>query len=601
MRSTIQKILKESRDYHVSVFLIMSEDEKFVKYNLHVAGENYFSGGPNEDGWESIDKLNDKTFQEFYFNQRKNPEGIISILPQTQLDRYKPKVIEYVMGYFRKDDMNNVFDQLSESVNVNLGSIHNPKVGDFILAKKIILIDGKERATTVGSFYRIEGVRNEYGIKKVVFKNDNDDGHTVTPTNDFFKNHFDYVPEELRSSIDNVNFFDRLSESLDDDFEWARDVINTPSDKAVIGQTYRVNLPEEEKAIIDVIITDISNFKVYDNCRAIIYDTVNTTILDQEEFLQDYNRSGDTTELSHVNHLIKSGHWIPIKLEDSLFKDEKFIHVNIRESEENDLGDLSWARDVVFNKEYDKVINGEDMGDQIKSSVKKIVFIPSVKVDDYILKDVLNILKKRGFKLYTPQLPRRRSDLDILPNLVGDKKITCLFLNNREDSSVTWSALENTPSLLKDRGTYSAEEFVNNFKNELNESEENEFDWVDDTSNEPFHHILMRDKDRKPLLMDEIHTIMFNPPVTTEDKRFLDIAYWLEDHDYYPERIEFGKKTSYIEMVKQRDDRGSGRWKIGPELSDEELYKFSQTPKRGEGKWNGNFWAEQFMKRFNIK
>ena len=155
MKSLIKNILKEVQDYHSSVFLIMSEDERFVKYNLHVAGENYFSGGPNEDGWESVDKLNNKTFQEFYINQRKNAEGVVSILPQPQLDRYKPKVVEYVMGFFRKDSMSNVFDQLTESKE-GIGSKRDPHRGDFILAKKAIFVDGKDKATTMGNMYEIK-------------------------------------------------------------------------------------------------------------------------------------------------------------------------------------------------------------------------------------------------------------------------------------------------------------------------------------------------------------------------------------------------------------------------------------------------------------
>ena len=131
----------------------------------------------------------------------------------------------------------------------------------------------------------------------------------------------------------------------------------------------------------------------------------------------------------------------------------------------------------------------------------------------------------------------------------------------------------------------------------LKESEE-DFNWVEGTSNEPFHLTLMSDNDREPMLMDEIDTIMFNPPVSTDDKRFLEIAYWLEDNDYYPDTITSGVKTSYIELTKQKHQRQSGKWKLGPELSDEELYQFSQTPKRGEGRWNGNFWAEQFYNRF---
>jgi hypothetical protein len=343
----------------------MSEDEKFVRYNLHVAGENYFTGGPNGDGWESIDNLNDKTFREFYVNQRKNAEAVISILPQKQLDTYKPKVVEYVMGYFRKDDMNNVFDQLTES----------------------------------------EG----------------------------------------------------------DDLEWARDVINDiPKDYPIIGQVYRVATDKNEYSIIDVLIVNVENDVVHDNTRATIYNTEETSVHNVDEFLHDYNRN-DVMDLASVRRLIKGKHWVPIPTNSSLFEDDEF--------------------------------------------------------DPYI-----------------------------------------------------------------------------------NESEEDDFEWVEKTSDEPFHNVLMRDNDREPMLMDEIHTIMFNPPVSTEDKRFLKIAYWLEDNDYYPETLSMGDRTSYIKMTRQKDGRNNGRWRIGSELSDEELYSLSQSTKKySHGDWNGNFWSEQFMKRFKIK
>ena len=248
--------------------------------------------------------------------------------------------------------------------------------------------------------------------------------------------------------------------SEDDGLEWARETIKELPRELMIGQTYRVKLPSSHKAIIDFIITDMDEKKIWDDTRTEIFDLEESDIpLDErDEWFRDYNKVGDLTPIRSAKEHLMSGHWYPIRLEDSLFKDNKFIHVN--------------------------------------------------------------------------------------------------------------------------------------------ESEEDEFEWVDKPSDEPFHYILMRDNDREPMLMDEIDRIMFNPAVSTEDKRFLDIAYWLEDNDYYPETIDMGIKTSYIELTRQKYNGNNGRWKIGPELNEKELYELSQTPRRGT--WNGNFWAEQFTKRFNI-
>lgn len=472
MKSLIKNILKEAQDYHSSVFLIMSEDERFVKYNLHVAGENYFSGGPNEDGWESVDKLNNKTFQEFYINQRKNAEGVVSILPQPQLDRYKPKVVEYVMGFFRKDSMSNVFDQLTESKE-GIGSKRDPHRGDFILAKKAIFVDGKDRATTMGNMYEIKKIRNEYGIINVIFINDFDAEHTVTPTNHFFEEYFEYVPREYKEGLENTdtlfdtlfedwtiepkpnepkltgidlsdltegekrevlkklednfgvfsnfhnyawvdrieylvtdfktpytlgdrenqiglwfdskegfrrltgggyfvtvrmdgkkliwreeisgrefldtnfdlthNFFN-INESEFDDLEWANDVVTDSSRIPSVGVVYRVNLPKDEKAIIDILIADMDENWVRDNTRAIIIDP--ETIVDPKRFLRDYNRNFQTP-LDRVIELLEEGYWRPIPKEMSLFRQEDFdpndpIYIpRLTESEEDN---FEWVR-----------------------------------------------------------------------------------------------------------------------------------------------------------------------------------------------------------------------------------------------------------------
>lgn len=143
--------------------------------------------------------------------------------------------------------------------------------------------------------------------------------------------------------------------------------------------------------------------------------------------------------------------------------------------------------------------------------------------------------------------------------------------------------------------------FIDDISN-LFESEEN-YEWLEDLSSEPFQNVLIKNQQllqlkntklnpRIPHLSDDIDIIMFNPPVAVGDKRFNKIAYWLEDEDYYPSTLEeFGLKTSYIEITRHKDDRQNGRWKIGPELNEQELYNLSQTPKHPD--WNGNFWEEE--------
>lgn len=299
---------------------------------------------------------------------------------------------------------------------------------------------------------------------------------TCRPFNSIKKNFEDgvYYPLDLPNSDD---LFNQLNESEDDGLEWARDIVGDSPDVPIIGGIYRVRLPKSEKgstlvpAIIDILITDITEKKVYDTTRAIVIDP--DTVDDPDNFIKDYNKS-DTTDFKQVLHLIEDGYWYRVPKESSLFKEEDF--------------------------------------DPHEEASK-----------------------------YTPYGSRR-----------------------------------------------------NDFPG-LYEQKEDDFEWVDGLSDEPFHKILMRDNDREPMLMDEIDRIMFNPPVSTEDKRFLDIAYWLEDRDYYPETLEIGKKTSYIEITKQKY-LGNGLWRLGPELSEQELYQLSQTPRRGT--WNGNFWAEQFVKRF---
>ena len=141
---------------------------------------------------------------------------------------------------------------------------------------------------------------------------------------------------------------------------------------------------------------------------------------------------------------------------------------------------------------------------------------------------------------------------------------------------------------------------MRNLIKKILKEQEDDFEWVDPPNEEPFHKILMRGNPRQPRLMDEIKRILFNPAVTIGDERFNRIAYWLEDHDYYPQELKLDGKTSYIEITKQRGSNNirNGKWIVGPELSEDELYRLSQT--NTQQGWNGNFWVEEFMDRFKI-
>lgn len=384
MRNTIQKLLKEVQDYHSSVFLIMSEDEKFVKYNIHIAGDKYFNGGPNRDGWESIDNLNDKTFQEFYINQKNNAEAVMYIQPQRDLDKYKPKVVEYVMGFFRKDGMSNVFDQLTENEDFDLG--------------------------------------------------------------------------------------------------WAEDIMNSPLPNFPIeGQIYRVNIPEKEKLILDILIKEVTDKTVYDETRCVIYDWDGSSLSEgqKEDAIYDYNRDS-TTPLIRVKELLEEGHWYPIREEDSLFKTKSF-------------DPHYWDYD-------ESVLNAQSL------------------------------------------LPKQ-----------------------------------------------------------VNESED-DFGWVDELSDEPFHKILIQNDERDfGLSFSGVDRILFNPPVEIGSREFNNVVYWLEDRDYYPNTLELNGETSYIEITKRKHANGirNGRFRVGPVLSDQELYNLSQENTRPN--WNGNIWYEQFMKEFKVR
>jgi len=234
---------------------------------------------------------------------------------------------------------------------------------------------------------------------------------------------------------------------------------------------------------------------------------------------------------------------------------------------ENDLGDLNWAKEVIEGLPLVGNIYRAQHND--KNDWDLDIMIVEVDLDEDKVKYVTKVSDEN-----TPYYSKGN-------NRSGD-------INFKDAQSIIgsnyWVKIPKEESLYK------------NFNN-INESEENEFDWVEEPSNEPFHNILMRNERRRPRLMDEIRTIMFNPPVEIGSRRFNNIAYWLEDHDYYPEELKLEGRTSYIEIIKQKGTNNirNGRWKIGPELSNQELYELSQTTKNG---WNYNFWEDEFMARF---
>jgi hypothetical protein len=188
------------------------------------------------------------------------------------------------------------------------------------------------------------------------------------------------------------------------------------------------------------------------------------------------------------------------------------------------------------------------------------------------------------------------------------------FISNPDDYfHPTLHSAEVSLNLLSDRASsqhkpkivkYNVGYFKDNEKmgdvfDQLKESEENEFDWVEGPSNEPFHHILMGKTPREPMLLDEVHTIMFNPPVSINGGKFKKVAYWLEDLDYFPDILRWEGYTSYIEITRNKHGSENGRYVVGPELSQEELYNLSQSTKKySHGNWNGNFWYEEFANRF---
>lgn len=264
MRNIIKNILKESQDFQSSVFLLMSEDGKFVKYNLHIAGDKYFSGGRNHDGWENIEYLNNKTFQEFYINQRKNAEGMLSIIPQTQLDTYKPKVVEYIMGFFKKEEnVDNLFDKLNEeNTSTNNDLIYTLEDLLSLADNNVKLYEIRPGGTipfsisdnlendSIGNLYHLKRQQpnsvmvcwkelNEESFEEKCYEGGRLAGELVSLFNDGR-----FIP----TTIYNGDFdpFKNLYESEDDDLEWARDIVSNPFNGIKVGDVFYIVDPDSD-------------------------------------------------------------------------------------------------------------------------------------------------------------------------------------------------------------------------------------------------------------------------------------------------------------------------------------------------------------------
>lgn len=213
MKDLIKKILKENKGFYKTVYAIMSEDETMILIDIYESGGGF--------KFVPISEVNDENFHKFKFETLNAAETLLSFMPQ-RFDHLKPKIVKYNVGYFKVEDYTNLFDNLNESdKNKLIGSENNPKVGDFLLAKKGIFIDGKDKVTTIGNFYKIKSIK-DYGTKiKTIFINDIGEYHTVTPLSDFFKKYFEYIPKEYKDEIDVDT--STLFESADDEFGWLED------------------------------------------------------------------------------------------------------------------------------------------------------------------------------------------------------------------------------------------------------------------------------------------------------------------------------------------------------------------------------------------
>ena len=121
----------------------------------------------------------------------------------------------------------------------------------------------------------------------------------------------------------------------------------------------------------------------------------------------------------------------------------------------------------------------------------------------------------------------------------------------------------------------------------IKEEIDDSMDWIKQHS---FHLDLMSQNHKEITSLLDVKRILFNPPVTTYNQKFKDVAYYLEDMNYMPENLVWDY-LSYIEIRKHNDypqHIKRGYFFVGPTLTDEELVSMS--------KEEGSFWYEEFMK-----
>lgn len=150
----------------------------------------------------------------------------------------------------------------------------------------------------------------------------------------------------------------------------------------------------------------------------------------------------------------------------------------------------------------------------------------------------------------------------------------------------------------------------NIIKKILRESEENDFSWTED--------ILDTQKYREPMLLDEVSRVIFYKPIDLDSEEFMTVTNIIE---------RIWKKNSFLlsklsNEILNKMDRISSDWfhisdeafksgkssyimlnhrnkqviVMGPKSEKEVLEVKLHTTSQG---WNGNFWSEEFINRFN--
>ena len=198
-------------------------------------------------------------------------------------------------------------------------------------------IEGDYYIGTVVHFGEEEDNKNSFIVKL-----DGPMGHWQSSCGWRCKMEFNYIGDEkcwwVSPIDDEIYVYDgkNLNESEEDEFEWARDVINSPIKDVVEGQYYRVNGEMAHLPFyfnLDIFVKKISGSSVY-------YDSLCDS--DDPDDMRDNNSIDDDTPYEHAKKLVETGYWVPITKEESLFNQQ-----NINESE-----DLEWAQDIVNDDVY---------------------------------------------------------------------------------------------------------------------------------------------------------------------------------------------------------------------------------------------------------